>query len=55
MLYLRNLIPKEACNEYLLENRSFVSYILHLDFTVVYFITFYNILFDIGKGSCLHL
>jgi hypothetical protein len=55
MLYLRNLVPKEAHNEYLLENRSFVTYNSHLDFTVVYFITFYNTVCDIGRGSCLHL
>jgi hypothetical protein len=55
LLYVRNLIPKEAHNEYWLENRSFVSYISHLDFTVVCFITFYNRVFDIGRGSCLHL
>jgi hypothetical protein len=55
ILYLRNLIPKEAHNEYLLENRSSATYILHLDFTVVYFIIFYNTVFDIDRSSCLHL
>jgi hypothetical protein len=55
MLYLRKLITKEVHNEHLLENRRFLTHILHLDFTLVYFITFYNTVFDIGRGSCLHL
>jgi hypothetical protein len=54
MLYLRKLITKEAHIEYLLENR-FLTYILHLYFTVVYFITYYNTVFDVGRASCLHL